>query len=577
MMMKKSLLLASLAGALFHVAEAQTFVSTTPENKNVVLEEFTGWSCQFCPDGHRRAKAFQQANPGDVVLINVHTGGYANPGSTGFDVRTSFGTALANQSGLTGYPAGTINRRVFQGNATALSRGAWATYGAQVLAENSPVNVATQATLDIVTRELIVDVEVYYTGNAANPTNKLNVALLQNGIIGPQIESGVGTHSDYVHNHVLRHLITGQWGDDIDTTTAGHFVSRQYVYTIPETIGSEPVDITQLEVAAFVAEGNQTILSGTVTEYITLTNFPFQLDAGVKDILTPAEICGTEVAPSFTFVNYGEQEITSLEITYDVNGGTPSTYTWTGSIRALQSGLVTLPEVTFSPEATNTVNVSITAVNGNTDENTGNDAGSTTFVPADYAGTLDVRVEIKTDNYGSETSWEIRDEDNNLIGSGGNYGNMQTYNTTVTLTEGKCYTFIAKDSYGDGMCCGEGNGSYGVYDMSGRPVAVGGQFSLEERTPFKSQNNVGITELNASQISLYPNPSNGLVTVDFGANTMEMANIQVVDALGKVVFTTTANAVSKTQIDLSHLANGLYNVVVFDGQSQLTKTINVQK
>ena len=574
--MKKSLLFASLAGAMFQVAEAQTFVSTTPENKNVVLEEFTGWQCQFCPDGHRRAKAIQTANPDDVVLINVHTGGYATPGSAGFDLRNSFGTALANQSNLGGYPAGTVNRRVFSGNATALNRGEWANAAAQVLAESSPVNVAAQATLDIATRELTVDVEVYYTGDATNATNKLNVVLSQNNIIGPQIEYGVGTHSDYVHNHVMRHMLTGQWGDDIDTTTTGHFVSRQYTYTLPEVIGSEAIDITNLEIAVFVAEDNQTILSGSMTD-ITLTNFPFQLDAGIKDIITPAEICGNEVAPSFTFVNNGEQEITSLEVTYDVNGGTPATFTWTGSIGALQSGLVTLPEVTFSPEATNTVNVSITAVNGNTDEDNANDAGSASFAPADYAGTLDVRVEIKTDNYGSETSWEIRDEDNNLIGSGGNYGNSQTYNTTVTLTEGKCYTFIAKDSYGDGMCCAEGNGSYGVYDMSGRPVAVGGQFSLEERTPFKSQNNVGITELKASQISLYPNPSNGLVTVDFGANTMEMANIQVVDALGKVVFTTTANAVSKTQIDLSHLANGLYNVVVFDGQSQLTKTINVQK
>ena len=30
---------------------SQTFVSTTAENKNVILEEFTGISCGFCPDG----------------------------------------------------------------------------------------------------------------------------------------------------------------------------------------------------------------------------------------------------------------------------------------------------------------------------------------------------------------------------------------------------------------------------------------------------------------------------------------------------------------------------------------------
>ena len=41
----------------------QTFVSTSPENKNVVLEEFTGIHCTYCPDGHRLAQILKDANP----------------------------------------------------------------------------------------------------------------------------------------------------------------------------------------------------------------------------------------------------------------------------------------------------------------------------------------------------------------------------------------------------------------------------------------------------------------------------------------------------------------------------------
>ena len=48
--MYKKLLL-SLVFSLFAVfTYAQTIVSTSPENKNVILEEFTGIYCQFCPD-----------------------------------------------------------------------------------------------------------------------------------------------------------------------------------------------------------------------------------------------------------------------------------------------------------------------------------------------------------------------------------------------------------------------------------------------------------------------------------------------------------------------------------------------
>ena len=56
------------------VSYSQTFVSTTPENKNVVLEEFTGIACTYCPDGHRIANDIYNNNPADVVLINIHTG-----------------------------------------------------------------------------------------------------------------------------------------------------------------------------------------------------------------------------------------------------------------------------------------------------------------------------------------------------------------------------------------------------------------------------------------------------------------------------------------------------------------------
>ena len=73
---------------------SQNFVSTTAENKNVILEEFTGISCGFCPDGHAIAQTLNNANPNDVFLINIHTGSYANPQGPGTDFNTSFGALV---------------------------------------------------------------------------------------------------------------------------------------------------------------------------------------------------------------------------------------------------------------------------------------------------------------------------------------------------------------------------------------------------------------------------------------------------------------------------------------------------
>ena len=176
------------------ISSAQNFVSTSVENKNIILEEFTGISCVFCPAGHLIGQNLHDANPNDVFLINIHTGGYASPQGPGTDFNTSFGSAIAGQSGLSGYPAGTVNRHQFamtQGGGTAMSRGDWGSASTQLLSQISPVNVGLQASIDMATNTLTVDVEVYYTGSqtsgGSSPlSNKLNIAIVQNNIEGPQ-------------------------------------------------------------------------------------------------------------------------------------------------------------------------------------------------------------------------------------------------------------------------------------------------------------------------------------------------------------------------------------------------------
>ena len=69
---------------------AQTIVSTTPENKKVILEEFTGIHCVYCPEGHAIAQAIQNNNPGEVFLINIHVGSFAVPAAGEPDFRAPF-------------------------------------------------------------------------------------------------------------------------------------------------------------------------------------------------------------------------------------------------------------------------------------------------------------------------------------------------------------------------------------------------------------------------------------------------------------------------------------------------------
>lgn len=92
---------------------------------------------------------------------------------------------------------------------------------------------------------------------------------------------------------------------------------------------------------------------------------------------------------------------------------------------------------------------------------------------ANTAATLN----LTTDNYGSETSWTLKSGSTTLY-SGSGYGNNTTYNEEFCLADGD-YTFTINDSYGDGICCSFGNGSYSIVS-GGQTLASGASFASSE-------------------------------------------------------------------------------------------------
>jgi len=97
----------------------------------------------------------------------------------------------------------------------------------------------------------------------------------------------------------------------------------------------------------------------------------------------------------------------------------------------------------------------------------------------------EVTVTINLDNYPEETSWQIVNSGGSVVASGGTYGSQpdgSTVSVTECLVDG-CYDFIIYDTYGDGICCSYGNGSYSV-TSGGSTLASGGAFGSSETTNF---------------------------------------------------------------------------------------------
>ena len=207
--MKKALLFAAaLLTSGVMMAQTPTIVSTQVEKRNVIIEEFTGYHCTWCPDGHRVCNEIAEQHAGHAWSINIHQGYYAE----GSGYTTTYGDNIAGLYNISSWPNGVVNR----GSSASSNRSAWVSQANTVREENSPVNVAAVGNLDAASRTVTLHIELYYTSNASNATNLLNVAVLQNNVIGRQ--SGSGYNPDYVepdgsyrHMHMFRTLLTGQW------------------------------------------------------------------------------------------------------------------------------------------------------------------------------------------------------------------------------------------------------------------------------------------------------------------------------------------------------------------------------
>ena len=529
-------------------------VSTEPELKNVVLEEYTGIYCTYCPDGHAIAAAIQENNPGRVNLINIHVGGYSNPSGGDPDFRTPFGTAIANEAGVPFYPSGSINRRSWNGGASAIGRGEWTSKANIIMDEVSNVNVGVEADINVQNNLLTVHVEAYYTSDSTDNTNFLNIALLQNNTLGPQTGGGQG--DEYNHMHRLVWLITGQWGETISTTTAGTFIDETYTYSIPDNYNGVATNIANLEVVAFITETHQDAPSGA-RAYPAYSNFEYGNNARIKYVNNILPQCGFDITPTVNIENFGENELTDIEITYSVNGGSTQVYNWNGLLFSLQNESIELPAISYTTEEINTINISIS----DDDDNTDNQIAYEFNIAEEFSNT--VNLILNTDNAGSQCTWDLTNSNGEVLYSGGPYENNENIQETFELVH-DCYKFRIFDS------AGNGGGSIVLYDSENEIVySSAGNYDEGDEVSFRTMENLSINDNNLQNVIIYPNPTKSILNIENAENSM----IEIYDLLGRVVLSENNISLNK-QLNVSSLSIGTYLIKISNnGQIKTDKFI----
>ena len=281
-------------------------------------------------------------------------------------------------------------------------------------------------------------------------------------------------------------------------------------------------------------------------------------DAGVTAISSPfGAYCIDNFMPEVTLKNYGTNNLTSVNINYDIDGGTNNVYQWTGNLTPGSLQVVTFPSM-VTPAGAHTFNVYTSSPNGNTDSNPLNDGGSSNYSAT--IGGLDVLVEINTDCWGSEVTWSIEDSLGNTLVSGGPYADVtggEFITENICLSVG-CYDFIINDSYGDGMYGSQWNscnvdGDYNIVDVSTGVILAS---TIAANADYGNQE---INNFCVSQACLWSLSSNTVLDTCFGNNNGQIT-VNVVGGSGPFNF---------------DIGNGNQNSGVFNNLQQGTYTIYV--
>ena len=451
-------------GMLPVAAMASLNVSTEPQKRVAVLEEFTGLNCVSCPAGHALAARVAALQPDLFVPVSVHSGSYAVPHSAQPDYRTDFGDELCRHFSVTFFPAGMVNR-VAYGDGKVLDRKDWANAAREITAQESPLNLGSAAEYDAATRKLTVEVEGYFTSEcSAMDDLSLNVMLLESGVVG--VQRGVENQDSYIHNHMLRAVLTPQWGEVVGGGAAGQSFTRKYEYTVPEKFRRVDCDPEGLHVVVTAAQGSDMLLTAA-------TCFP-QSDSfstAAKASLSQGRI---EMDGSYGFKFVDVQvasemipEITALTFTASVNGGEVSTYEAECSIGRHRSGQISVPLGDFEMKETgNTATISLVAINGEAYD--GADPVTVEFdkPAASYGG--EFVLKIHTDSHASDNRFMLRDADGNIVREFGPYadGVEGDYTEEFAVENAGMYCIEVTDNWGDGfgskdayvtLCDGNGN------------------------------------------------------------------------------------------------------------------------
>ena len=326
----------------------------------------------------------------------------------------------------------------------------------------------------------------------------------------------------------------------------------------------------------------------------------FTLDAEILDIIRPSKKVEFQrlnpacEEPIVVIRNNGSSNLTSLNITYNVDQGNSQSITWTGNLDYLETDTVILPILDenfwLSPTGKNIFTATINNPNGGVDGYDNNNSLESEFDKVDvYTNT--VKVSILTNGMPYENSYLLTNLSGDTILFGEQYelDANTDYNEELTLNQG-CYSFyLADDMVGN---YGQNGLEFWYYSQFGagaitfrdslNNVYLDPDFGAFTRYDFAVGDIYNTETLNLPKgvdyqlFNVFPNPVMDIIYINLHGYQTSTTIVEIISSKGEIVHSSTLSNISNKhleEINISNLDKGIYLLKVQQGNTIRTKKI----
>ena len=185
-------------------------------------------------------------------------------------------------------------------------------------------------------------------------------------------------------------------------------------------------------------------------------------------------------------------------------------------------------------------------------------------------GAYDYYLDLTTDDYPTENTWEIVNSSGDVVYSYGPYSEANTLHTHKICLDSGCYTLYINDSYGDGIF--GGNMAYVFKSDTATIISNGGGFTYQDETFFCTHESVGIEDPKEVKIGIFPNPFDGKFTVNLNKIPSNGDEVYVFNSIGKKVYSKNLNS-AEINIDLQDFESGIYFIQIKLNEKLYTKKV----